>query len=279
MPATAFASEAAIIAALRYAVGQGTSTTLLPDAAALVALNAARREVNRRRPKFSFGYFATVADQATYSGSGAGTPPVSGTGAALDPVTIYWQGDGSDWADVLVDDVRSIWSSHSAQLTEFYKNPLADIDMQAIRKLLASDTTYMPAEQIQAAINHYDYLVTRFAGRAAEDGGTITLTPTPSTTGVRVYWCARIPRFTTPEAVTEDFSEALMAFATAEAAKNLLVVRGGVLRVNTGTGKGIETDGGKGLADLMMAERRRFETLLPRPVGRGAGAVGSISIA
>ena len=279
MPATAFASEAAIITALRYAVGQGTSTTLLPDAAALVALNAARREVNRRRPKYSFGYFATVADQAAYSGAGAGTPPVSGSGAALDPLTIYYRGDGSDWADVLVDDVNAIWSVSSAQLTEFYKNPLADVDMQAIRKLLADDTTYMPAEQIKAAIDHYDYLVTRFAGRAAEDGGTITLSPTPTTAGVRVYWCARIPRFATPEAVTEDYSEALMAYATAEAAKNLLVVRGGVLRVDTGTGKGISSDGGRGLAELMAAERRRFEVLLPRAVGRGSGAVGSISIA
>lgn len=266
MASAAFASAADQITALRGLCGQGTSSALLSDAAMTYSLQAARREVNRRRPKYQFGHFTTTATTKQYSGASAGTPPTS----ALDELKVYWRGDGSVWVPGLLFDTYELWDPTDAQLIEFARRPLTDVDRKLLKLLLADGTAYLSQEMIQEAIEGFDHLNKRFSGRAWEDAGTITLEPTPTTTGTSVYWMAKVPRITAPELVGEDFVEALMTYATKLACEALAAIHSHVARVETGTGKSIASAAGVQYAGQAQRAAYRFEAICPLATGIAA---------
>jgi len=198
---------------IRSRVGQHTSTKHVGDPEITMAAERARREINKRRPLYQFGTFTTIADQPTYAGAEAGTPPVN----RLKNLTVYCQGVDDDFTPTITDDTSETLSTIG--------RPLAKLHRDCLALLRETDTTRMSEDMMRAAVDHHEFFLRFFGSRGFDDPTaaratpTIVVEPTPAGTGDRCYWIAQVPRFPTkadiPGELTEDYAEPFELFASA----------------------------------------------------------------
>lgn len=245
MATQAYASQAAQRQALRYRVGQGTSTEVLDDSEIDECLISALREINRLDPSWYLGHFSAVADQQRYLISAFAPSTKNG------PMQVFWGPTGSEGTC----STPGIFTS------------LGDAYSWMIRNLLQQGTQiFLDESALEIGARRYAVLQRYLGGKGWEDrDGYVWLDPVP-TTPVEVYYLCPIDRFATALATDGEYSEALMDFATYRAAQLLSGKQSEVVSASGGRGTIVGTSGGKiyfEIADRALKSFRERMAIAP----------------
>jgi len=207
-------NAAAIRAALRRAVGYGTDTVLVTDAACDDAIREALRRVNTMRPAIGVGTFTTVADQQTY------TPLPSG---AYGIRNVYWPREATCAGQALGGNAA--YAGLLGDLDAYLGQP---IDEDGTRTIID------PAAVMQLA-RSATWLRRMLGGATVvRDRSTVYLIPTP-TTAVTVVFTYHGPRFTTAGDIGDEDAGAFWAAAEVHMHRMLAAGAGGVSQVQDTT--------------------------------------------
>jgi hypothetical protein len=219
-----YASLAAQLTALRYRVGQGTSTEIVDDSELTECLNAALRELNRMASLWVLGSFDTVAGQQRYTETEANVPS-----NAYRPIhKIFWGYNGAVADPISAGLLNSCGCLPVAcMLMDGY--PIDAFD-PAAREIIARDWSLFQR-----------YLGGR--GKQLKDD-YIWLDPEPGSVQT-VYYFVRTPRFAASDDVDDQWAEALMDLAEAKACMLIAGKQSEVERVSAGFGKSVTTAGGR----------------------------------
>jgi hypothetical protein len=226
MAAQKYATQAAQRTALRYRVGQGTSTEILEDGEIDECLDAARDEINRMCPLWSLVTFPTVANQQRYNTVEASIPA-----AAIGKAKVFWKGGAFNGC------------SSTGLFTQFgdtYAWVAFEILNGTYNRLVVDQTALMIAARNYVALQDY------FGGRGMHlDNNEIWLDPIPGADGINVYYFISVARFATSVSVDTEYSEAFMDYAEMKANDLLALKQSEVASVNCGLGGGTATAGGR----------------------------------
>ncbi len=268
MPPAARWTQAQQRAALRFAMGQAGILTQLPDSAVDEYLADALAAVNARAYLFAFGHFQTVAAQPTYTETEASL----NTTAWIEPPRLFDSGSQgqTDWSTLYTMP----WEFDAAvpiDRVDYVARPLNDDLRKVLTRLYADDTERLAPDWMRAAWTSFALLEARMQGRGWYDraANVVVLDPAPDDVH-RIYWVAKVARFLTPEAVTNEsinggtYSDALMSYAVAKACFPGADMESMAVKVETGTGKAITTGGGRTIEAHGLAALQNFCRILPR---------------
>lgn len=239
-----------MIVDLRARVGQGTSTAIFTDAIATTCLNAALRVVNKRDPLWLFDSFTTTANQQRYTLTEVGV-----NATLIGAMEVFWRPNGGAGTC----STPGIFS---------YLGDLYDF---VLNNLLGGHGQIPYVNESALELNaRFNSVVQRYLGGRGwlEKDNFVYLEPRPSAGGDSVYFYAEIARFADPEDVTDDYAEALMAYAEYKAATLLAAQRGGAMSAQLVPGLSVKTDGGATYRAMADAAYQRFldELALPADV-------------
>lgn len=257
--ATAWASTAAAIVSLRSRAGQHTSLKALSDADATECLEAALDAVNLARPIYQLGSFNSVAATYSYTGASAGTPPA----LRLEPLKVFYRGDGAGVLSIFADEYTQ------GQGT----GDLGPIETRVLNALLDDATVAMSQDDMATAWDGFERLMERITSEASgfEDAaGAVILQPTP-TSATKVFWIAKVPRFSALTAVDAKHREAVLLFAEARACSIISGTQSEAKSISWAPGRSLSTDGGGHYAARATAAMAEFEAWS----GAGSGVSGT----